>query len=140
VVKEDKDDRYGSEAIECGFIFQIIRSANETRTSGACSDTPSSEMLRAREKRYFKIVTFPSRCNFYSGFDRTANEKPDEGGSKTRTYVRSIEVAIDADLAIHGLSRNQKWWKVIRVSADRICDEVLRLHRQRHLQTSTRQY
>jgi hypothetical protein len=28
-LKEDKDDRYGSEAIESGFIFQIIRSGNE---------------------------------------------------------------------------------------------------------------
>jgi hypothetical protein len=31
VIKEDKDDRYGSEAIESGFIFQIIRSGNEKR-------------------------------------------------------------------------------------------------------------
>lgn len=42
VVKEDKDDRYGSEAIESGFIFQIFRSGNENDTSGACGDTPSS--------------------------------------------------------------------------------------------------
>src|SRR4029453_8269511 len=31
-VKEDKDDRYGSEAIESWFIFQISRSGNEKRT------------------------------------------------------------------------------------------------------------
>jgi len=52
--------------------------------------------------------------------------------------LRQIEAKIDAGLAFRGVSRNQKWWTVIRASAARICDEVLRLHRQRHLRTSTR--
>jgi hypothetical protein len=55
VIQEDKDNRYGSEAIESGFIFQIIRSANEKDASGACSDTPSSEMLGARRKATSKL-------------------------------------------------------------------------------------
>lgn len=40
--------------------------------------------LEPREKRYLKIVTLPSQYKFCSGFDRTVNGKPDEGGLKKR--------------------------------------------------------
>jgi hypothetical protein len=82
VVKEDKDDRYGSEAIESGFIFQIIRSGNENDTSGACGDAPSSELLRAKTEKLLQNCDASSRRKFCSGFDRTVNGKPDEGGLK----------------------------------------------------------
>jgi hypothetical protein len=54
-LKEDKDDRYGSETIGSGFIFQLFALETKERTSGACSDAPSSEMIGARRKATAKL-------------------------------------------------------------------------------------
>jgi hypothetical protein len=70
VIKEDKDDRYGSKAIESGSYFNLFALENEKETSGAYSDIPSSEMLGARRKATSKLCV-SSKVDMHPGFDQT---------------------------------------------------------------------
>jgi len=69
VIKEDKDDRYGSEAIESGSYFNLFALEVEKRQAALVVTFLLSEILGAR--RATSKLCVSSKVDMHPGFDQT---------------------------------------------------------------------